>query len=88
MDEKIKKMEEFYKKIREDRLEIAKNKALISTSKPQHWEDATGIAKEKEDYVKSKVADLNKEIDISEADIEFSYNMINVLLYQMEISDE
>lgn len=88
MDEEITKLEEYYKTIKDSRKEIAKLKTEIALEKPKHWEDATGVAKEKEDYVKSKIGYLNEDIASYEADIEFAYNMVNVLLYQMELSDE
>ena len=90
MDKRIEKIKEYYTSIHENRVEIANNKALIAVNKTQAWEDASGIklAKEKEDFVKSKIADLNKDIDLCEASIEYAYNMVSVLTYQMELSDE
>ena len=90
MEKKIEQIREYYDSIQENRIEIANNKALISLNKPDYWEEASSIklAKEKEDYVKSKIADLNKDIDLCEASIEYAYNMIDVLVYQMELSDE
>lgn len=88
--DKIDQMKEYYTSIQENRIEIANNKALIATNKTKAWEDASSIklAKEKEDFVKSRVADLKKDIELCEASIEYAYNMINVLAYQLELSDE
>ena len=88
MDDKIKQIKEYYTSIQDNRIEIANNKALIALDKPKHWEEATGVADQKKDYVKSKVADKQKDIDLCEASIEFAYNMINVLMYQLEFCDE
>lgn len=90
MDKKIKQIEEYYTSIQENRIEIANNKALIATNKTKAWEDASGIklAKEKEDFVKSRVADLERDIRLCEASIEYAYNMVGVLTYQLELSDE
>lgn len=88
MDKIIEEIEQHYTNIKSNRIVIANTKQKIATSKPQYWEEATGIAKEKEDYVKSQVAGLNNKIESCEAEIEYSYNMINVLTYKMEFSDE
>ena len=88
MDQKIAEIKEYYISIHENRIEIANNKALIAMEKPEHWTNASGTAKEKEDYVKSKIAHFQKDIDLLEASIEYAYNMIGVLTYQLEMSDE
>lgn len=89
MDE-IEQIKEYYTSIQDNRIEIANNRALIATNKTKAWEDANSIklAKEKEDFVKSRVAELNRDIDLCEASIEYAYNMINLLTYQMELTDE
>lgn len=88
--DKIEQIKEYYTSIQDNRIEIANNRALIATNKTKAWEDASSIklAKEKEDFVKSRVAELNRDIDLCEASIEYAYNMINLLTYQMELTDE
>ena len=88
--DKINQIKEYYTSIHENRIEIANHKVLIATTKVKAWEDASDIklAKEKEDYVKSKIADLKKDIALCEASIEYAYNMVGVLTYQLEMSDE
>lgn len=88
MDEKIMEIKEYYVSIHENRIEIANNKALIAMEKTDAWLEAEGTAKQKEDFVKSKVAGYQKDIDLLEASIEYAYNMIGVLTYQLEMSDE
>lgn len=88
--DKIKEMKEYYTSIHENRIEIANAEVLIAEAKTKAWEDASSIklAKEKEDYVKSQIADYKKDIALCEASIEFAYNMINILAYQLELCDE
>lgn len=86
--DKIKQIEEYYSQIKDNRIEIADKKVLKADKKVDAWLEADGTAKQKEDYVKASVSLIQKEIDLCEADIEFAYNMIGVLTYQMELSDE
>ena len=65
--------------IRDAREEIAGLKERKATWRSDAWSDAQGTAKEKEDYVKSVVAEIDKDILIHEADIELWYNQIKVL---------
>lgn len=88
MDQKIAQIKEYYTSIHENRIEIANNKALIAMTKPDAWAESDGTAKQKEDYVKSKIALYQKDNDLLEASIEYAYNMIGVLTYQLEMSDE
>ena len=48
--------------------------------------NASGIADEKKDYVRSQVAQLDEKIALAEAEIEKAYNNIRVL--ELEYSDE
>ena len=86
--DKIKQIEEYYSQIKDNRIEIADKKVSKANGKVDAWLEAEGTAKQKEDYVKASVSLIQKEIDLCEADIEFAYNMIGVLTYQMELSDE
>lgn len=84
VDDKVNYIEE----INNARYKIAELKSKKIKARSKAWEDATGIAKEKEDYVRSVVADYDKEIAENEADIEWYYNMISVVNYKLENSDE
>ena len=70
--------------IQSARKEIADLKKEKIISRANAWEDATGTAKEKEDYVRSVVADIDKEIAYKEANIEYCYNMNKLLEKDLE----
>ena len=88
MDEKIKLIEKYYREIKNHRVEIANKKVLKAKAKVGAWTEAEGTAKQKEDYVKSAISEIEKDIDLLEAYIEFAYNMINIFTYELELSDE
>ena len=80
------RMNELYESIYANRCSIAELKKLKITARSEAWEDASGIADEKKDYVRSQVAQLDEKIDLVEAEIEKAYNNIKVL--ELEYSDE
>ena len=43
------------------------------------WSKAEGIADQKKDYVKSQVAEIDEKIAKEEANIEYAYNMIDLI---------
>lgn len=75
----LKQIESNLSIIHDKRKEIADLKELKITERADAWKNAEGTAKEKEDYVKSVVADYEKEISYREAEIEYLYNK-NALL--------
>ena len=91
MDELIKQKEEYYEKILKSRENIANSRYKLAGDKPKLWEEATGLADQKKDYVKSEVAIWTEEIEQEEAKIEYYYNMINIIndkMMLMEYSNE
>lgn len=69
------------------RKEIADLKCQKIQKRSLSWESAEGTAKGKEDYVRGSVAELDKEIDYKEANIEYLYNRIKILDYRLEHID-
>jgi len=89
VEEIIQQIEQYYKNIKICRETIANAKKDKALKRIQAWDDAEGIAKQKEDYVKSQVADLQRIIDVGESEVEYNYNIINTLIYKMEyLTDE
>lgn len=78
-NEIIDEMEHNISLLQDERWKIAELKEQKILKRAKSWENATGTAKEKEDYVRSVVAELDKEIAIHEANIEYLYNL-NALL--------
>lgn len=71
--------------IYETRLELADlNKRKID-ARAEAWKTADGIADAKKDYVRSQVSDIQKEIDVMEAEIELAYNQIKILDMKIEV---
>lgn len=65
-------------KIQDARKEVADLKKDKIKIRSGAWAEATGTAKEKEDFVRSSVADIDKQIAYKEADIEYLYNELNL----------
>ena len=83
MDELIDKMEEYYRNIHNLRIGIAELKKTKVIKKAPLWEEATGTVDNKKDYIKSKLADIEHDITVAESDIEYAYNMIDVLNWRI-----
>lgn len=81
--DKIKRHYECIHKCREDIAELRKQKAVM---KAPLWETASGTVDQKKDYIKSQTADIDYNISLKEAEIEYSYNLVNILLF--EVDDE
>ena len=81
--DEIKRHYDFIHKCREDIAKLRKQRALM---KAPLWEEATGTVDAKKDYIKSKIADYDYNISLKEAEIEYSYNLIDILLF--EVDDE
>ena len=69
--------------IRIARRNIANLRAEKIVKRSESWADATGTAKEKEDYVRSVVADIDRDIANEEANIEYLYNKNRILDYKL-----
>lgn len=84
----IDEMESCYTKIRDDRHKLADLNRQKIDIRAKAWEKAEGVAKQKEDYVRSSVSDIQNKIDKLEANIEYNYNQVKLIIYKWEISDE
>lgn len=84
----IDELEKQYIHIKKCREEIATLKEEMAIRKPSLWEEATGTVDAKKDYIKSKLADLQYHIDTFESDIEFAYNMIQILNWRIAGENE
>ena len=72
-------------KARQELADLRKQKALL---KAPLWEEAQGTVDAKKDFIKSKTANIDKEIAYKEAKIEYLYNKLNILDNQLVYSDE
>lgn len=88
IDKYMMEIESNYNIIQQVRKEIADLKAEKIIARAEAWQDATGTAKEKEDFVRSVVADIDKEIAYKEANIEYLYNRTNFLNDELVFSNE
>ena len=83
--------ESFMHQIHECRVALAELKERRAKAKPPLWEIATGTVDQKKDFIKSEIAEFDKDIAVLEADIELYYNQIRVLDDKIELeylSDE
>lgn len=88
MDELIEKKQSWIKLIKQQRQDIAELKEKRAVAKAPLWEEATGTVDAKKDYIKSKIADIDRKIAFGEANIEYLYNMIDVITDKMVYCDE
>ena len=82
-EEILKEYESNIEIIRIARRNIANLRAEKIVKRSESWADATGTAKEKEDYVRSVVADIDRDIANEEANIEYLYNKNRILDYKL-----
>ena len=68
--------------------ELADLKEEKIIKRSEAWSKAEGTAKEKEDFVRSEVASIDKEIGYKEANIEYLYNMNELLYSKLVYLDE
>lgn len=88
LKELIDAKESYFEIIRIGRKNIAKLKKEKIEARAKAWSDAEGIADAKKDYVRSMVADFDFEISIEEANMEYAYNMIEVVNDKMMVIDD
>lgn len=81
-------MNDLYDKIYSYRCDIASHTRDKLVKRADAWSYAEGIAKQKEDFVRSEVAELQEKIDYCEAEIEKAYNQIKVLQLRLEHNNE
>lgn len=65
--------------IQKARKELADLREEKAIAKAPLWEEATGTVDAKKDYIRSKLAETDKEIAYKEANIEYLYNRLNIL---------
>ena len=61
------------------RKELADLREEKAVMKAPLWEEAQGTVDAKKDFIKSKTADIDKQIAYKEANIEYMYNRLNIL---------
>ena len=83
MDKIIEEITLLYEHIKNNRFKIAELKKEKAEQRNRYWGEATGIAKEKEDYIKAMTSNIDENIRKYEAGIEYAYNMIEV--YNMRL---
>lgn len=62
---------------------IAKYKKEKAERKAPLWGEAQGTVDAKKDYIKSKIADIDFNIAVEEKNIEYCYNMIDLVTDKM-----
>lgn len=72
-----------YDIIYNNRVKIAELRRDKIVARASAWENATGIADQKKDYVRSVVADIDEEISKLDAEIERAYNQLKLVGYQI-----
>ena len=88
MEKLIAEKQSYVEIIRAGRKNIAKLKADKIKARADAWSEAEGIADAKKDYVRSQVADIDLEIPNEEANIEYCYNMIDIINDKLVLTDE
>lgn len=88
MEKLIAEKQSYVEIIRAGRKNIAKLKADKIKARADAWSEAEGIADAKKDYVRSQVADIDLEISNEEANIEYCYNMIDIINDKLVLTDE
>jgi Mg2+ and Co2+ transporter CorA len=77
--ELLDKKQEYIESINNARYKIAELRKILVDMKAPLWEEATGTVDAKKDYIKSQTSDIQKQIDEFEADIEWYYNMLQLV---------
>lgn len=85
--ELLDKKQEYIESINDARYKIAELRKTLVDMKAPLWEEATGTVDAKKDYIKSQTSDIQKQIDEFEADIEWYYNMIDVINQKLMYGD-
>ena len=81
-------MDTYYTEIRDAKCKIADLSHDKINLRSEAWKSAEGVAKQKEDYVRSVTSEIQKEIDKLEADVEYYYNQVKLLTHRLEYGDE
>ena len=75
----IEEKERYVKLIQKTRQELADLREDKAVMKAPLWEEAQGTVDAKKDFIKSKTANIDKEIAYKEANIEYLYNKLNII---------
>lgn len=86
--ELINELSYWYKKIYDDRAEISKLKKERAEKRNRYWGEASGTVDQKKDYLKAMTSDIDDNIRLLEAQIEYSYNIVEVINWRMEYADD
>ena len=70
------------------RKELADLREQKAVMKAPLWEEAQGTVDAKKDFIKSKTADIDKQIAYKEANIEYLYNRLNIIEDLLVYRDE
>ena len=81
-------METRYNNIYKLKKEIAGFKKEKAEQRNRYWGEATGIAKEKEDYIKAMTSGVDEKIRLNEAEIQYNLDMIEILDFKLVYCDE
>ena len=84
----ITELEDTYGYIKDCRVKIADLRKQKAVLKAPLWEEATGTVDAKKDYIKSKTANIDYEIDVLEADIQYQLDLCDVLNWRIMYSDD
>ena len=84
----IEEMENRYNNIYKLKKEIAGFKKEKAEQRSRYWGEATGIAKEKEDYIKAMTSGVDEKIRLNEAEIQYNLDMIEILDFKLVYCDE
>lgn len=77
-----------YLLICEARKEIADLTKQKAIKRAESWAKAEGTAKEKEDFVKAQVADIQQQIDHKEANIKYMEDMVEIWYTEMVYTED
>ena len=86
--ELIDKMECWYKRIYDDKNKISELKKDKAEMRNRYWGEATGTVDQKKDYLKAMTSNLDDEIRLLEAGIEYAYNMVDILNWRLMYTDD
>ena len=84
----IEEMENRYNNIYKLKKEIVGFKKEKAEQRSRYWGEATGIAKEKEDYIKAMTSGVDEKIRLNEAEIQYNLDMIEILDFKLVYCDE
>lgn len=88
INELITEKEFYINLIKEARKNIAMTKQQKALAKAPLWDEATGTVDQKKDFIKSRVAEYDLDIAVEESNVEYAYNMLEIINDKMLVLDE